>query len=122
LKKSGTKSIAAGKKATGTKAGAAAATGSNPSRTSSLSKSATAAKSMSANGSKTKTGRGAALNGTVPMATKEDPLADVSFLDLDGVMVGGKNGSSAASGAGDDALSRVRRRRVTSGYARQNTA
>jgi Tat protein translocase TatB subunit len=122
LKKSGTKSIAAGKKAAGTKAGDAAATGSNPATASSLSKTAMAAKGVGANGAKTKTASAAALSGTVPMATKEDPLADVSFLDLDGAVVGGKNGSSATGSATDDALSRVRRRRVTAGYARQNTA
>ena len=122
LKKSGTKSIAAGKKAAGAKAATAAAAGSDPTRASSPSKTAAATKSVGSNGAKTKTGSAAALTATAPMATKDDPLADVSFLDLDGAMVGSKNGSSVAGAEPDDALSRVRRRRVTAGYARQNTA
>ena len=124
LKKSSAKSVSAGKKsATGAvKSGTAAnATASS----STLSKTASAAKSVSANGRGAKTGRAGRLSGIstepIPSATKADPLADVSFFDLDAVVVG-KNGSSVpVSGAvpgADDAVSRVRRRRITAGYAR----
>ena len=129
LKKSAAKSVGAGKRAAtgGVKPGtASAATASSATRTSSLGKTATAAKDASANGAGRRTGRAANLTGigagTLPVATKADPLADVSFLDLDVAAVGGKNGSSAPDGVAapgtDDALSRVRRRRVTAGYAR----
>ena len=131
LKKSTAKSVGAGKKAAsgGAKSGTAAgANASSPTRSSSLGKTAAAAKSVGANGAGTKAGRTGKLSGittdTLPIATKSDPLADVSFFDLDVAVVGGKNGSSASGNAApgaDDALSRVRRRRVTAGYARQNT-
>lgn len=64
---------------------------------------------------------GAAKNGVATLATKADPLVDVSFFDADFVAV--KNGSGAATnGAVDDALIRVRRRRVAAGYARRHSA
>jgi len=124
LKKSGTKSIAAGKKAAAAKAATTGETATNPTPASSLSNSAT---SVSGNGAQSKTGRAATLGGiargTVPIATKADPLADVSFFDVDGPMFGGKNGLSAPGAiTADDALNRVRRRRLTAGYAHQNTA
>ena len=116
LKKSAAKSVGAGKKT-------ATAAGSSATKSSSLGKTGSAADGASANGASTKSGRVASLSGiragTIPVATKADPLADVSFLDLDGSGVGGNNGA-AAPGA-DDALSRVRRRRVAAGYAQQHT-
>ncbi|MBW3634006.1 MAG: twin-arginine translocase TatA/TatE family subunit, partial [Chloroflexi bacterium] len=128
LKKSATKSVGAGKKsATGAaKSGtASSASSSNPTS----SKTAAGVKAVSANGRATKTGRAGRLTGIgtgpLPVATKADPLADVSFFDLDVTVGGGKNGSSAGVSAAvpgaDDPLSRVRRRRVTAGYARQAT-
>jgi sec-independent protein translocase protein TatB len=58
----------------------------------------------------------------LPVATKADPLVDVSFFDLDADAIalvdGAKNG---ASGDGDAALERVRRRRATAGYGRRAT-
>lgn len=56
----------------------------------------------------------------LPMATKTDPLSDVSALD-DALLLGpvsrnGKNGSIAP--VADDALLRVRQRRATARYAR----
>ena len=58
------------------------------------------------------------------MATKADPLADVSFFDLDVELSAAKNGLAAeTNGAtGDDAISRVRRRRAASAYAQRTTA
>jgi hypothetical protein len=59
----------------------------------------------------------------LPVATKAEPLADVSFFDLDVGVSATKNGSSSANGAaGDDAISRVRRRRAASAYAQRITA
>jgi Tat protein translocase TatB subunit len=129
LKKSATKSVGAGKKpATGAVKTGTASTATASSSTSS--KSASAAKAVSANGRDTKSGRAGRLAGIGmephPIATKADPLADVSFFDLDVAVAGGKNGASApVNGAvpgADDAISRVRRRRVTAGYARQVTS
>lgn len=74
----------------------------------------------------------AAANGSVgvnglPLATKADPLVDVSFFDADASTVVSSNGSAAATNgaaetAADDALSRVRRRRATASYGRRTTA
>jgi Tat protein translocase TatB subunit len=129
LKKTGAKSIADGKKATGAakKGTAAAATGSNPARSTSLSKMTPTSKDAGANGTRAKTGRGGRLDGIAPstpaVATKADPLADVSFFDLDVEVSAVKNGSSAGNGAaGDDAINRVRRRRAAAAYALRNTA
>ena len=66
------------------------------------------------------------LGGTLPVATKADPRADVSFLELDVDLITAKNGS-ATSGNGarpgdvDDALTRVRRRRAAAAYSRRAT-
>jgi len=130
LKKSGAKAIADGKKAsvgTAKKGTAAAATASNPTRPTSSSKTTPTANEAGANGARTNTERGGKLDGTapgaIPVATKADPLADVSFFDLDVELPAAKNGSAAANGAaGDDAISRVRRRRAASAYAIGNTA
>ena len=88
------------------------------------------AKSAAPNGARGKTpalatvagsGKRGDGNGTA-VATKADPLADVSFLDFDLVTL--TNGT-AAKGNGakqpgeDDALTRVRRRRVTAAYSRR---
>ncbi|MFN8591465.1 MAG: Sec-independent protein translocase protein TatB [Thermomicrobiales bacterium] len=58
----------------------------------------------------------------LPVATKQDPLADVSFFNLDADFdihangsANGKNGAEEAS----EALERVRRRRVAASYARR---
>jgi Tat protein translocase TatB subunit len=127
LKKSGAKAIGDGKKSAGVAAKKGAATASNPARSTSLSKSTRTAKEAGANGAGAKTGRGGKFDGiapgTVPVATKADPLADVSFFDLDIDPAAATNGSSAANGAaGDDAISRVRRRRAGSAYAQRNPA
>jgi Tat protein translocase TatB subunit len=131
LKKSGAKAIADGKKSPGLaakKGTTAVATASNSPRSTSSSKTTPTPKEAGANGARTKTGRGGKFDGiapgTGPVATKADPLADVSFFDLDVELSAGKNGSSApANGAvADDAVSRVRRRRAASAYAQRNTA
>ena len=131
LKKSGAKAIADGKKSAsvaGKKGAAAAATATNPARSTSLSKTAATAKEASANGSRNKSARSGKLDGipmgTLPVATKADPLADVSFFDFDGELPILKNGSSAPvnGAAGDDAISRVRRRRAASAYAQRTIA
>jgi Tat protein translocase TatB subunit len=128
LKKSATKSVAAGKKSATAAVKSGTASGATAS-SSTLSKTASGAKDVSANGRGAKTGRASKLTGIsmgpIPVATKADPLADVSFFDLDVAVARGKNGSSALVGAAvpgaDDAVSRVRRRRITAGYARQDT-
>jgi hypothetical protein len=61
------------------------------------------------------------------LATKDDPLADVSFFDLDASRVVSSNGKAAASNGlavleTDDALSRVRRRRAAASYGRRPSA
>ncbi|MDF2761399.1 MAG: twin-arginine translocation protein TatA/E family subunit [Thermomicrobiales bacterium] len=130
LKKSGSKAIADGKKsasAAAKKGTAAATAGSNPARSSALGKTSSKAKEAGANGARVKSRRDGKLDGiavgTLPTATKADPLADVSFFDLDVEIPAAKNGSSAlANGAaGEDAISRVRRRRAASAYAQRNT-
>lgn len=129
LKKSGAKAIADGKKASvgaAKKGTAAAATASNPTRSTSSSKTTPTTSETGANGARARTGRRGQLDGiagTLPVATKADPLIDVSFFDLDVESAAAKNGSLAANGAaGDDAISRVRRRRAESAYALGNTA
>jgi Tat protein translocase TatB subunit len=131
LKKSGTKAIADGKKGSGTaakKGTAAAATGANPTRPPSPTKPTLTTGDAAANGAQAKNGRGDKLDGVasgmVPIATKADPLVDVSFLDLDVDLSTSKNGLAAATNSanGDDAVSRVRRRRAASAYAQRNSA
>jgi sec-independent protein translocase protein TatA len=127
LKKSGTKAIADGKKSSGIagKKGTGAVTASNPTGATSPSKSRSSTKHV-ANGAKAKTGRVGKLDGiaagTHPVATKADPLADVSFFDLDVEFPAVKNGSSMSTNgaASDDPISRVRRRRAASAYAQRN--
>jgi Tat protein translocase TatB subunit len=61
-----------------------------------------------------------ALAGTVPLATKDDPLADVSFFDVE--LITAKNGrSNGAAAEIESALSRVRKRRAA-GYGRRVVA
>jgi Tat protein translocase TatB subunit len=130
LKKSGSKAIADGKKSASLaakKGTAAAATSSKPAQSTSLSKTTLTAKEAGANGARTRTGRSGKFDGiaaeTAPVATKADPLADVSLFDLGVEVVAVKNGSLApANGAvEEDAISRVRRRRAASAYARRTT-
>ena len=130
LKKSGAKAVADGKKSSGAaskKATGAAATASNPTRMTSASKSSSSKKEVAANGAGAKTGRGGKpdgiATGTLPAATKADPLADVSFFDLDGEFPAVKNGSTISTNgaASDDPISRVRRRRAGSAYAQRNS-
>jgi Tat protein translocase TatB subunit len=130
LKKTGAKSIADGKKSPGmaAKKGTAAATGSNPSRSTSSTKTSAVVKDVAANRTSSKTANGNKLEGNapekLPMATKADPLADVSFFNLDVEFPSAKNGSSVpTNGAvGDDPVGRVRRRRAASAYAQRNGA
>ena len=130
LKKSGTKAIGGGQKAASVAAKrgtAAAATASDATRSTALSKTTPTAKEVGANGGRGKAERGGKRDGiapgTVPVATKDDPLIDVSFFDLDVELTAAKNGSAGANGAaGEDAISRVRRRRAASAYAQRNSA
>jgi Tat protein translocase TatB subunit len=129
LKKSGTKAIGGGQKAgsvAAKKGAAAAATASNSPQSTPLSKTTPTAKEAGANGARSKIARGSKLDGiapgTVPVATKADPLIDVSFFDLDVELAAAKNGSAGANGAAaEDAISRVRRRRAASAYAQRNS-
>ena len=131
LKKSGAKATGDGKKSSslaGKKGTGAVATASNPVRSTSPSKTSPTSKGDVANGARAKTGPNGKLNGigagTVSAATKADPLADVSFFDLDVELPAAKNGSSAPTigAAADDPVSRVRRRRSASAYAQRNSA
>ena len=64
----------------------------------------------------------AGVNGKSPVvvATKADPLVDVSLLD-DDLLTGPTtaNGNGAAGPDGDDALARVRQRRAAASYSRR---
>jgi Tat protein translocase TatB subunit len=120
LKKASAKAQGGAKKGTNAlKTGSAAtARGSTDSGTSTRSASkAGAAARRGANG----VGHGVDALNALPIATKADPLADVSFFDLG--PIGATNGS-AASGDGarpgdvEGALSRVRRRRAAAAYSR----
>ena len=130
LKKSGAKAVTDGKKSSGLagkKGTAAAATASNPTRATSPSKASSSTKEVAANGAKAKSGLGGKLDGsataTLPVATKADPLADVSFFDFDVEFPAVKNGSSMSTNgaASDDPITRVRRRRAASAYAQRNS-
>jgi Tat protein translocase TatB subunit len=130
LKKSGAKAIGDGKKSANLapNKASAAVTASNPTRSTASSKSTATAAKAGSNGARSKAGRvGArdgAASGTAPVATKADPLADVSFFELDVERVATRNGSAAAENgaAGDDAISRVRRRRAAAAYAQRTLA
>jgi Tat protein translocase TatB subunit len=126
LKKSGTKAIGGGQKAASVAAKKGTAAASNASGSTSLSKTTPTAKEAGANGARSKAARASKLDGvapgTVPVATKADPLVDVSFFDLDSGLTAAKNGSAGINGAaGEDAISRVRRRRAASAYAQRNS-
>jgi len=130
LKKTGTKAIADGKKSPGLQAKkgtGATATASNPSRSTSSTKTSAVAKDVAANHGSTKTANGNKLDRTapekLPIATKADPLADVSFFNVDVEFPSAKNGSPAVTNGavGDDPVGRVRRRRAASAYAQRNS-
>jgi Tat protein translocase TatB subunit len=130
LKKSGTKALADGKKASGAtakKGTATAATVANPKSATAVSKT-TSSSGAAAYGARAKNGIGGELAGSarsaVPVATKADPLVDVSFFDVDNELLVASNGSAASAhgAAGDDAISRVRRRRAASAYAQRTSA
>ena len=113
-------STATGRKPTPAKLGSGAAkTGTTSAAGKSLAKSSTKPASKVAT---TKT----SANGirTLPLATKADPLVDVSLLD-DGLLTGPTSGNGNASGIEgpeaevDAALVRVRQRRATAAYGRR---
>ncbi len=109
LKKTAPKSATAAKKPAALKSGALASKA--------KSKSATDAKAGATNGAK----KAETLNALAVVATKADPLADVSFLDIE--LIAAKNGSNTtANGSAspeDDAIARVRRRRAAASYGRR---
>lgn len=60
---------------------------------------------------------GAASNGAATLATKADPLVDVSLFDVDFVALkNGARANGASNDSEDDPLSRVRRRRAAASY------
>ena len=128
LKKSSAKAIGDGKKASGSAGKKGTATAASPARSPSSSKTTPRKSGPGANGAGATNGRGDKLDriapGAAPVATKADPLADVSFFDLDAELSSATNGSAAASNgaAADDAISRVRRRRAGSAYAQRTSA
>jgi Tat protein translocase TatB subunit len=138
LKKSSAKSTGAGKKAT---AGALkAGSGSGAAKTEIGAAGKTVGAQTAGNGARPKmptlesrkrTGSANAIGSSgkngLPLATKADPLVDVSFFDADASDVVSTNGASVAvngaqGAAADDALSRVRRRRATASYGRRASA
>jgi Tat protein translocase TatB subunit len=141
LRKSGARGTGAGKKAsagalkagtTGTGTGTAKTAASSTSKTASGAKAAGngARPKIPALESRKRTGA-AAANGTggaqaLPVATKADPLVDVSFFDIEASRVVSSNGAPAGTNGVvdaevDDALSRVRRRRATASYGRRTS-
>ena len=131
LKKSGTNALGDGEKSSGLagrQGTGAAAAASRPTRAPTPSRTSSAKKDGAANGAATKrdgAGKGDGVSSrSLPIASKADPLADVSFFDLDVEMPSGKNGSapSANGVASDDPVSRVRRRRAASAYAQRTSA
>ena len=112
----------------GAKKGVAAKTGSGatakgPGKTVGAGKAAAATTRRGGNGAGEAT---AALN-ALPVATKADPLADVSFLALDLGRASTTNGpvvseNGTLAGDVDEALSRVRRRRAAAAYSRRALA
>jgi Tat protein translocase TatB subunit len=112
LKKLSGKSPAAAKKASAKAASSTASTSSSRREA----KSARSKASLGGNG-----GPSVAKVLSLPAPSKEDPLSDVSYFDLDGdlavVAAGAAAGANGASADGRDALSRVRRRRAAAAYA-----
>jgi Tat protein translocase TatB subunit len=114
LRKSGSGAAATAKKSpSALKSGAAAAGSKRP---------ATAANGAKDRAASHRGNRPGALAGTLPVATKADPLVDVSFFDLDAELVVASNGAvanGAAESVEEEALKSVRRRRMTSAYGRR---
>jgi Tat protein translocase TatB subunit len=123
LKKSAPKTAAGAKKlpAGAAKSGAAA-------RAAGSSSGAAAAKAGVAAASDGADGAASALTiaaaDGLPRATKADPLADVSFFEMDVVRVTAEDGLKAPvnGAAANEALERVRRRRATASYGRRAAA
>ncbi len=110
LKKTTAKSPAAARKPAALKSGTAASTAK--------------AKAAPANGAaaKAKVSKDEQpLDSLIVVATKADPLVDVSFLDLE--LISAKNGhvdsTNGAAAPEDDAIARVRRRRAAASYGRR---
>lgn len=112
LKKTTAKSTAGAKKP--------AALGSGTGKTSA---SGLKGKLLGANGKATAASNGSA-DALTAVASKADPLVDVSFFDADFVALktAGASANGSSHGTEDDALSRVRRRRASAGYARRTSA
>jgi sec-independent protein translocase protein TatB len=106
----GAKKLGAGAQKSGAAASGRAATGKA---------SGTAAKAVATTGDRRARARGGKL-ADLPVASREDPLADVSFFDLDLTLVsanGAGKSNGVAKGSDEEALSRVRRRRAAAAYA-----
>ena len=112
-----------GTKAPGTKTGTARAIGAKSASTGTAARPAVAAKPTSA--TRAATGSKAVVAQSLPVATKADPLADVSFLDDD--VPAAQNGHAAVvepvavngAVAPDPAVARMRQRRAAAGYGRR---
>ena len=112
-----------GTKAGSAKTGTARAIGAKSTATGTAAKPAVAAKPTAAK--RAATGSRAVVAENLPVATKADPLADVSFLD-DEIIPAAQNGHAAipepvANGAAeiDPAVARMRQRRAAAGYGRR---
>jgi len=119
LKKLSGKSPSASKKSTATP------TKSTSSTASAATSSRAEKRAAKANAASTASGNGAAKVLVLP-ASREDPISDVSFFDLDAEVALVSNGQAAsANGASTEtieALSRVRRRRASAAYAQASPA
>ncbi len=130
LKKSASKSTAAGRKTTA--AALKAGTGAGATGTAGAKKAVPAGKTSGATmatGATLDSSAGASSGAALayPMATKADPLVDVSFFRGDEQLVSSGNGSVAGTNGvvninADDAVSRVRKRRATAAYGQRNSA
>jgi hypothetical protein len=116
LKKLSGKSPSAAKKSTSTTARSASSTAS-AANTRAEKRAARASAAASSNGSATV---------FVLPATREDPISDVSFFDLDADIANVANGQVASGNGASpetiEALSRVRKRRASAAYAQSSPA
>jgi Tat protein translocase TatB subunit len=80
----------------------------------------TAAKAKMPSLDRSKTAKNGKADGVALVATKADPLVDVSLFEIDFVAPTiSKNGNGKLSVVDDDALARVRRRRAAAAYAKR---
>jgi sec-independent protein translocase protein TatB len=115
LKKLSGKSPAAAKKS-------AAATAKKSASTAASGRAGSASAAKAGSSSLLASGNGAAKVIVLPPASREDPLSDVSYFDLDAELAIASNGNNGATAEAVDALSRVRKRRANAAYTQASPA